>query len=133
MADEKITTAAQHPTVPDATKEHLDPEIATSKHIEVDDGDLKKDHMDYGRVDKEVAKYASAVAIEIAPEENKRLRRLVDRRVLSIMIFTYFLQALDKGTLSFASIMGIQTDTHLVGQQVSIGTELQLRPVANNA
>jgi len=29
------------------------------------------------------------------------------------------LQALDKGTLSFASIMGIKTDTHLVGQQVS--------------
>jgi hypothetical protein len=38
------------------------------------------------------------------------------------MIFTYFLQALDKGTMSFASIMGIKKDTHLVGQQVRFPT-----------
>ena len=94
-----------------------DPEIAPAQHIEIDD-DLKKDHMNYDRVDKEVAKYASDVAIDISPEENSRLKRKVDKRVLSIMIFTYFLQALDKGTMSFASIMGIKKDTHLVGQQV---------------
>jgi hypothetical protein len=35
------------------------------------------------------------------------------------MVFTYFLQALDKGTLSFAVIMGIKTDLCLVGQQYS--------------
>ncbi|KAF1813879.1 MFS transporter [Eremomyces bilateralis CBS 781.70] len=50
----------------------------------------EKDHIDYGRIDQ-----------EISPEENKRLKRMIDRRVLPIMIFTYFLQALDKGTLSF--------------------------------
>lgn len=33
------------------------------------------------------------------------------------MIFTYFIQALDKGTLSFSSIMGIQKDAHLHGSQ----------------
>jgi hypothetical protein len=42
------------------------------------------------------------------------------------MIFTYFLQALDKGTLSFASIMGIQKDTHLVGQQASSSSPNQI-------
>ena len=94
------------------------PEIAPAQHIEIDD-DLKQDHMNYDRVDKEVAKYAGDVAIHISPEENARLKSKVDKRVLSIMIFTYFLQALDKGTMSFASIMGIQKDTHLVGQQVS--------------
>jgi len=78
----------------------------------------KKDHMDFDRVDKEVAKYTSDTKIEISEEENTRLRRMIDRRVLVIMIFTYFLQALDKGTLSFSAIMGIQTDTHLQGQQV---------------
>jgi hypothetical protein len=78
----------------------------------------KKDHMDYDRVDKEVAKYTSDTKVEISEEENTRLRRMIDRRVLVIMIFTYFLQALDKGTLSFSAIMGIQTDTHLQGQQV---------------
>lgn len=79
----------------------------------------EKDHQDYDRMDAEVAKYASGDAIEITPEESKRLRRKIDKRVLSIMIFTYFLQALDKGTLSFAAIMGIRTDTHLVAQQYS--------------
>ena len=44
---------------------------------------------------------------------------MIDRRVLSVMVFTYFLQALDKGTLSFAVIMGIKDDLHLHGQQYS--------------
>lgn len=80
----------------------------------------EKDHMNYDRVDKEVAKYAGNSVIEVSVEDNKRLKRIVDKRVLSIMIFTYFLQALDKGTMSFASIMNIQKDTNLHGQQVNI-------------
>ncbi|KAK5947904.1 hypothetical protein OHC33_011061 [Knufia fluminis] len=79
----------------------------------------EKDHANYDRMDTEVAKYASDIAVDISPEESKRLRRMIDKRVLSIMIFTYFLQALDKGTLSFAAIMGIREDTNLVGQQYS--------------
>jgi hypothetical protein len=95
------------------------PEMTVSQIERVLSRDIAlKDHMDYDRVDKEVAKYASAARIEITGAENVRLKRLIDRRVLPIMIFTYFLQALDKGTLSFASIMGIKTDVHLVGQQV---------------
>lgn len=47
----------------------------------------------------EVAKYASATAIAISPAENRRLKMLIDKRVLTIMVLTYFLQALDKGTL----------------------------------
>lgn len=76
--------------------------------------------MNYGRVDKELAKYANAARIDISEAENKRLKRLIDKRVLPIIIFTYFLQALDKGTLSLASIMGIKTDAHLVGQQMTV-------------
>ena len=75
--------------------------------------DLENEHMNYERVDKELAKYAQATAIEISPEENKRLKQMIDRRILTIMVFTYFLQALDKGTMSFASIMGIREDAHL--------------------
>ncbi|KAL1640822.1 hypothetical protein SLS58_006645 [Diplodia intermedia] len=100
------------------TKKHSS-DVAEIEHVLSTDPELTKDHADYGRLDKEVAKYASAVAIEITPEENKRLKRLIDRRVLPVMIFTYFLQALDKGTMSFASIMGIKKDLNLVGQQIS--------------
>ncbi|RDW82804.1 MFS allantoate transporter-like protein [Coleophoma cylindrospora] len=79
----------------------------------------KDDHMNFDRVDAEVAKYTSDVQIHISPEEDKRLRKLIDRRVLAVMVFTYFLQALDKGTMSFTSIMGLVIDTKLVGQQYS--------------
>ena len=92
-------------------------------HIEktISAGDMMgKDHTDFDRVDQEVAKYASEVKVVIDAATNSRLKKLIDRRVLVIMILTYFLQALDKGTLSFASIMGIQQDTHLVGQQVYV-------------
>lgn len=75
--------------------------------------ELEKDHMNYDRVDKELAQYANATAIPISAEENKRLKKMIDKRVLSVMVFTYFLQALDKGTMSFASIMGIREDAHL--------------------
>ena len=72
---------------------------------------------DNSRIDPEVAKYASDV-IEIDDATNQRLKWKLYRRVLPIMVITYFLQALDKGTLSFSSIMNLPEDTGLVGQQV---------------
>ncbi len=84
------------------------------------DPDLdKKDQTDYDKVDKELAQYVSSARVDISPEENTRLRRLIDKRILTVMIATYFIQAIDKGTLSFASIMGILTDTNLSGQDYS--------------
>jgi hypothetical protein len=80
--------------------------------------ELEKSRQDYSKVDKELAQYVSDVRIDISPEENKRLLKMIDKRILAIMITTYFLQAIDKGTLSFASIMGIREDTGLHGQQV---------------
>jgi hypothetical protein len=97
----------------------VDTEKAEIERMETG-GYIGKDHTDFTQVDGEVAKYTSEVRVVIDAATNKRLRKLIDRRVLAVMIFTYFLQALDKGTLSFASIMGIQKDAHLVGQQVYI-------------
>lgn len=79
--------------------------------------DEKVDHVNFERIDDEVAKYANATgSIEISEEENRRLKKLVDRRVLPVMVFTYFLQALDKGTMSFTSIMGIRNDIPILKQ-----------------
>jgi hypothetical protein len=72
--------------------------------------DEKGDHANYDRVDDEVARYADATGVALSEAEDARLKKLIDRRVLPIMVFTYFLQALDKGTMSFASIMGIRAD-----------------------
>ncbi|KAL1873991.1 hypothetical protein VTK73DRAFT_642 [Phialemonium thermophilum] len=105
------------------------PVSATDEKIAIDEGKdvieaeraqsaefSKADRPNFDRIDKEVAKYVSEARIDISPEENVRLRRLIDRRVLVVMITTYFLQAIDKGTMSFASIMGIREDAKLVGQ-----------------
>jgi hypothetical protein len=82
--------------------------------------DLGKDNMDITRVDKEIQAYAAHGQVEINEETNKRLKKLIDRRVLVIMIITYFLQALDKGTMSFSAIMGIKKDANLEdGQKVN--------------
>ncbi|KAK2762293.1 hypothetical protein FQN54_001303 [Arachnomyces sp. PD_36] len=78
-----------------------------------------KDHMDYDRVDKEVAEYAGGEQVIVDEATSKRLKKMIDRRVLLIMIITYFLQALDKGTVSFTSIMHMPEDLGLVGQQFS--------------
>jgi hypothetical protein len=102
---------------PSPTGQPINDHPIHEKSVLSSDEDLK-DHMDYDRVDKEVAKYTSDVRMHVGKEESDRLLKLIDRRVLVIMILTYFLQAIDKGTLSFASIMGIQEDLGLVGQQV---------------
>jgi hypothetical protein len=81
--------------------------------------DVVKEHMNYDLIDREVAEYANATIVEIDEATNRRLKRLIDKRVMVVMVITYLIQTLDKGTMSYASIMGIQEDTHLVGQQVS--------------
>lgn len=79
---------------------------------------LEKDDMDFSRVDKEIQEYASRGQVHVDEATSRRLRRMIDCRVLIIMVLTYFLQALDKGTLSFSSIMGLPQYAGLHGQQV---------------
>jgi len=86
----------------------------------------KKDMQNYDKVDKELAKYVAEARVHITGEKSNELLKLIDRRVLVIMITTYFLQAIDKGTLTFSSIMGIVKDTGLVGNQVRISSPLPL-------
>ncbi|KAF7352941.1 MFS general substrate transporter [Mycena venus] len=72
-------------------------------------------------IDAEVAQFFATQGhdgpVVIDEETNKRLRWMVHKRVLVTMVVTYFAQTLDKGTLNFASIMGIIKDTNLHGQQ----------------
>ncbi|AOA61286.1 Allantoate permease [Komagataella phaffii CBS 7435] len=93
------------------------------EHLE-DMGSLASDekHVDRvhaEKVDKDILQYMDEEAVEIDAETDRRLFWMINRRILPVMVGTYFLQALDKGTLSFASIMGIREDSNLVGQQYS--------------
>lgn len=96
------------------TEQHLeriaspDPDVLPDKHA---------------AVDEELRRYVVAAgSVEVDEATSKRLRRLIDKRVLIVMVGTYFLQSLDKNAISFAAIMGIQEDAHLVGQDVSSST-----------
>lgn len=99
-------------TAPEVVHDSRDMKKDDIGHVErvLSAEDAKVDHLNYDRVDDELAKYAEASAIEITEEENARLKKMIDRRVLPIMVFTYFLQSLDKGTMSATSIMGIRED-----------------------
>jgi hypothetical protein len=55
----------------------------------------------------------------VTPEENARILRKIDRTILPIMLAVYFLQGLDKATLSYASVFGLVKDAHLGGQDYS--------------
>ncbi|CAK7210360.1 hypothetical protein SBRCBS47491_000751 [Sporothrix bragantina] len=55
----------------------------------------------------------------VTPADNKRILRKIDLVILPIILTVYFLQALDKATLSYASVFGLITDTNLVGTQYS--------------
>ena len=109
-----MTSSEKHSDV--ANIENFEKPTSELEEIKIAPGG--KDGHD-GRVDPELAKYASEKAVVIDEATNKRLKRMVDKRVLTVMIITYFLQALDKGTMSFASIMGIREDANLIGQQYS--------------
>jgi hypothetical protein len=55
----------------------------------------------------------------LTPENNARTLRKIDLRLLPILLGIYFLQQLDKSTLSYASVFGLIEDAHLHGQQYS--------------
>ncbi|KAJ6072329.1 MFS general substrate transporter [Penicillium canescens] len=60
--------------------------------------------------------YADSVQVDEAT--SKRLRHMINKRVLIAMVGTYLLQSLDKNAINYAAIMGIREDAHLVGQDI---------------
>jgi MFS family permease len=52
--------------------------------------------------------------------QNKRIRRKTDKVILVILVWVYFLQILDKSVLGYGALFGLQTDTHLTGDQYSM-------------
>ncbi|KAK5106250.1 hypothetical protein LTS08_000368 [Lithohypha guttulata] len=62
---------------------------------------------------------ASGHTIALTHENNKRVLKKIDTRILPVILAIYFLQALDKATLAYASVFGLVQDTGLVGRQYS--------------
>ncbi|CAG8980775.1 hypothetical protein HYALB_00012875 [Hymenoscyphus albidus] len=58
-------------------------------------------------------------SVVVSPEENKRILRKIDLTILPTMLAVYFLQQLDKSTLSYASVFGMVEDDKLKGEDFS--------------
>jgi len=101
-----------------ATEKDMEaPVSALSTHCEITElSERVAEHAKLG--DDETSRYVGPRAMQIDEATNKRLFWKINRRILPIMVVTYFCQSLDKGTLNFASIMGIQKDANLKGQEV---------------
>jgi len=65
----------------------------------------------------EVAEEGNAILED--PVQLKKLIRKIDFTIAPLLAAVYFLQFLDKTTLSYTAVMGIRKDTHLVGQDYS--------------
>ena len=57
--------------------------------------------------------------IPLTPENNKRVLRKINLFILPVVLGIYFLQALDKATLAYASVFGLVDEANLVGHQYS--------------
>ena len=65
----------------------------------------------------EIAEEGAAILED--PVQLKRLVRKIDLTIAPLLAAVYFLQFLDKTTLSYTAVMGIREDTHLKGQDYS--------------
>lgn len=67
----------------------------------------------------------------LMPSQNKRLCRKTDKRILSILVWVYFLQILDKSVLGYGAVWGLREDCHLTGNQYSLVSSIA--PIAQMA
>ena len=98
----------------------LEAGVSVANHHETTDMTSKEATLHNEAVDEDTLRYTTGPPIEIDAATNKRLFWKLNRRILAIQLITYFCQSLDKGTLNFASVMGIQKDAKLVGQEVRL-------------
>ncbi|WVQ66271.1 uncharacterized protein L199_004450 [Kwoniella botswanensis] len=98
-----------------------DEQIEDLKHVTIDNVN-----------DSEAAPYLDHTII-IDERENKRLKRMIDRRILPLLCLAYFAQAMDKGATSPISIMGWLEDVNASGQDYALSsTVLWIGLVAGN-
>ncbi|ORY85703.1 major facilitator superfamily domain-containing protein [Protomyces lactucae-debilis] len=79
-------------------------------------GSASKQQLELGGADVQ----EGSVTTEYTKAEYKELLRKIDRTLMPIMCAVYAIQFVDKTSLSYASVMGLRTDTHLKGNQYSL-------------
>ncbi|KAF8629981.1 hypothetical protein AX17_005546 [Amanita inopinata Kibby_2008] len=67
----------------------------------------------------EVLEPSNGMVHYVTEKENRHVLQKIDRHLMPLMFAIYFLQYMDKQTLSFSSVFGIRQDAHLIGSQYS--------------
>ncbi|WVQ65513.1 uncharacterized protein L199_003689 [Kwoniella botswanensis] len=99
----------------------------------------RKKHTANNQLDEAAAYLAQAGPVEYTAEERRAVIRKIDIFVCIPMCLTYFLQQLDKSSLSYAAVFDIQKEANLVGNQYSwlnsivYFAQLGLQPVSSYA
>ncbi|OBT97450.1 hypothetical protein VE01_04411 [Pseudogymnoascus verrucosus] len=73
--------------------------------------------------DKESGTKGAQVSEErvvLTEQDNKLILRKTDKSILTILVWVYFLQILDKSVLGYASLFGLREDTKLKGTEYSM-------------
>ncbi|KAK7545229.1 major facilitator superfamily domain-containing protein [Phyllosticta paracitricarpa] len=112
------TTTIVTPPCPLLTKETpLDAAFSTSasSNSEDDDGDEALAFLTTHPRRREI--FAEARAILDDDAARAALVRKIDWNIAPLLCCVYFLQFLDKNTISYTSVMGMRHDTHMKGQQ----------------
>jgi hypothetical protein len=100
--------------------------MAASKdqHPSMENKDIISAHVEHPAIEMTASEdptnlLAHDSSIYFTVEEERRVLRKIDMRVLPLMLGAYFLQQLDKSSLSYTSVFNIQKDAGLVGRQYS--------------
>ncbi|KMU75803.1 hypothetical protein CISG_05200 [Coccidioides immitis RMSCC 3703] len=72
-----------------------------------------------GRGDRDLAIIGSQ-QVEVSEADDAHIRRKIDKVILSILVWVYFLQILDKSALGYGVIFGLKEDVKLHGNQYSL-------------
>ena len=60
--------------------------------------------------------YKKQDARDVDPREARRVLRKIDFHIIPLLMGTYMLQYLDKSSINFAVVFGLEDGTHLQGQ-----------------
>ncbi|KAG5304326.1 MFS transporter [Histoplasma capsulatum G186AR] len=59
-------------------------------------------------------------AVSVTHEDSVRIRRKTDKVILTVLVWVYFLQILDKTVLGYGALFGLQESTGLTGNRYSL-------------
>ncbi|WVQ70472.1 uncharacterized protein L199_008699 [Kwoniella botswanensis] len=104
--------------------------MTNQQHVDIKQGTLdleRKPSIEMIEDAEDLKKPIDAVTnevIEVTEEDNARLRRMIDKRVLPVLVWCYLLQILDKFVFGYGNVYGMSTSLGLKGTDYSLASTM---------